>query len=542
MVWNILRPEYWILNRRLRATKPVVLVGSILVIGFVGWLIYDNLIIDILELLNTDEAVTVIASSLPMGLIFLLLIAMLGVGDVLHLLYVAPDMELLLTAPVSYRTIFLVKLLQCSRATLIPALGFGAFLLALGLAREAAASYYLLIVLLILAAMALTAAMIMILVILSARVLPAQKTQSWMPVVFTVAMFVAVLAQQSATEWFLGQAGQIKFLTDALLTPSQLAVVVAGFGGLALATSLVAYWIFDTAFHEGWGRFREVPTRRVHVSPGARRRWGVSQLVRPLPDPLRSFLIKEWLELKRSPRDILALAQPLVLVGAIIVAPLLRKGGGSEMPQPLLFGFMVMLLAGFLGMYPIGTTLMALAQEGHEIALLRTAPTSMSDVLKGKFWGTWIPMVLFWVLVILIVGVGLHFPLWQIGFLMGMAIWGLAGASVATLAIGGIVVKFTAEDLRKRVSVLISYLMIGLNSVFVLLTISTCTWLMIRLFPDSSVVMAIKALAGFGAVGWFFSDSLWIPFSLVGGQVVFWIGMKVLWDAAVRRLEGWEES
>jgi hypothetical protein len=84
--------------------------------------------------------------------------------------------------------------------------------------------------------------------------------------------------------------------------------------------------------------------------------------------------------------------------------------------------------------------------------------------------------------------------------------------------------------------------MIGLNSVFVLLTISTCTWLMVRLFPDSSVVLAIKALASFGAVGWFFSDSPWIPFSLVGGQVVFWIGAKVLWNAAVRRLEGWEES
>ena len=66
MIWKILRPDYWILNRRLRAMNPVVLVASILVIGFVGWLIYDNLVSDVLELLNTDEAVTVIASSLPM--------------------------------------------------------------------------------------------------------------------------------------------------------------------------------------------------------------------------------------------------------------------------------------------------------------------------------------------------------------------------------------------------------------------------------------------------------------------------------------------
>jgi hypothetical protein len=55
-------------------------------------------------------------------------------------------------------------------------------------------------------------------------------------------------------------------------------------------------------------------------------------------------------------------------------------------------------------------------------------------------------------------------------------------------------------------------------------------------------VLAIRVLAGYGAVGWIFSEKLWIPFVLVSGQVVFWVGVKVLWDAAVRRLERWEES
>lgn len=542
MVWKILRPRYWILDRRVRETNRVVIVALILLLGLGGQWAYNNLIRDNLALLNSEQAVTAIASSLPLGLFFLLLFAMLGVGDVMHQLYLASDLELLMVAPVSYRTIFLVKLLQCSRATLMPALGFGAFLLVLGIAREAAVSYYLLVVLLILAAMTMTTAVIMILVILLTRLLPARKTQSWMPVAVALVMFALTLCQQPVTQWFLGQADLITFLTEALLNPGQLGLVAVGLGGLALVTSLVAYRIFDTSFHEGWNRFREVPTRRVPVPLTTRRRWGVSRLVQPLPAPLRCFLVKEWLDLRRNPRGLINLAQPLVLVVTIVLVPVLRSGRGGETLQPLFFGFMLMLLAMLLGTLPIGMSLMTIAEEGRRIALLRSAPISMSDVLKGKFWATWVPMALSWVTVFVIAGVWLQFPLWQIGFLVGIIIWGGTGASVATMAIGGLSVDFTAKELKQRISVVVSYLLMGVNSVFVLWIIATFVWLMVRLFPDSRVVLALQALAGYGAVGWLFSDSLWIPLVLASGQAVFWIGMRVLWDAAVRRLEGWEES
>jgi hypothetical protein len=541
MVWKILRPHYWILDRRVRTTNRVIVIALILLLLLGGQWAYDNLIRDNLALLNSEQAVTAIASSLPLGFFFLLLFAMLGVGDVMHQLYLASDLELLMIAPVPYRTIFLVKLLQCSRATLIPALGFGAFLLALGLARDAAASYYLLAVLLILAAMTLTTAVVMILVILLARLLPAQKTRSWMPATVVLATFVLMLCQQSATQWFLGQAGLIAFLTEALLNPEQLGLVVTGLGGLALVTGLVAYRTFDTSFHEGWNRFREVPTRRAPVSLAVRRPWGVSRWVQPLPAPLRFFLVKEWLELKRNPRGLINLAQPLVLV-VVVLAPFMSGGKGVETLRPLIFWYMLVLLVLFLSTLPTGAPLMAVAQEGRRMALLHSAPISMSDVLKGKFWATWVPIVLSWVLVFLIAGMWLQFPLWQTGFLMGMTIWGLAGASVATVAMGGLKVDFTAEELKQRTSLLTNYLMMGLNLVFVLLTIATFVWLMVRLFPGSRVVLAIQALAGYGVVGWIFSDRLWVPLALVSGQVVFGVGVKVLWDAAVRRLEGWEES
>jgi hypothetical protein len=201
---------------------------------------------------------------------------------------------------------------------------------------------------------------------------------------------------------------------------------------------------------------------------------------------------------------------------------------------------MMMMLALFIGILPIGTSLMAIAQEGRRMALLRVAPISMSAVIKGKFWSTWAPMALSWTVVLIIAGVWLQFPQWQIGSLVGMTILGLTGASAMTTALGGLSVDFTAEELKQRISVGVNYLLMGINSIYMLLTIATFVWLMIRLFSDSLVVVTIQALAGFGAVGWLFSDSMWGPIALLTGQVAFWIGVRVLWDAAVRRLETWE--
>lgn len=540
MVLKILRPQYWILDRQVRNTNRLVVIALILLPMFGGQWLYNNLIRDNLALLRSDQAVTAIASYLPLGLFFFLLFAMLGIGDVMHQLYLASDLELLMIAPVRYRTIFIIKLLQSSRATLIPALGLGAFLFAFGWAWNAAVSYYLLSVLLILAVMTLATAMIMIFIILLARLLPAQKIRSWMPVLVVLTTFALILVQQPATEWFLGQADLITRLMEGLLDPVQLGRVVAGFGALALLISAAASQIFNLAFHEGWNRFREVPTRQAPVSPVTRRPWGVSQLVRSRPTPFRQFLVKEWLELRRNPRGLINLAQPLILVVAMVLLPAIRSGTVRDTLLPLFFVFMMMILALFMGILPIGTSLMAIAHEGRRMALLRVAPISMSDVIKGKLWSTWTPMALSWTVVLIIAGTWLQFPLWQIGFLVGTTILGLAGASVMTTAVGGLSVDFTAEELKQRTSAGVSYLLMGINSIYMLLTIATFVWLMIRLFSDSLVVAAIQALAGFGAVGWLFSDSLWGPIALLTGQFAFWIVVKVLWDAAVRRLETWE--
>ena len=78
MIWKILRPNYWILDRWVRKNRTVVL-ALMLLLPLGGQWVYDNLIRDNLALLSSEQAVTAIASSLPTGLFFLLLFAMLGV-------------------------------------------------------------------------------------------------------------------------------------------------------------------------------------------------------------------------------------------------------------------------------------------------------------------------------------------------------------------------------------------------------------------------------------------------------------------------------
>jgi hypothetical protein len=541
MVWKILRPHYWILDRKVRTTNRYVVLALIVLLGFGGQWVFDNLIRNTFAILSSEQAVTAIASSLPFALSLLLVFAILGVGDMVHQLYLTSDLELLMIAPIPRRTVFLVKVLQCSRTTFIPALAFLGGLLALGLARGATLSYYLLTVLFILAAMLLTTAVVVTLVILLARLLPAQKTRSWMPVALLLATSIVILGQQSATEWFLGQTDLIALLTEALLNPGQLGLLVAGLGGLALVTSLVAYQAFNTSFHEGWNRFQSVPTRAPPRTQAVCRQSAASLMLRQLPQPFRSLMVKEWLALRHDPRGLINLAQPLVLVIMVLV---LFMGGGeaTEALQPLIFWIMLIFLVMFLSVLPSGLPLLSIAQEGRNFALLRSAPISMSDTLKGKFWAAWVPLAVAWVLVFLVAGLLLQFPWWQIGFLAGVTTWGLTGGSGVTMAIGGLKIDFGAEELGRRTPTLPSYLMMGLNLGFVIVTTAGFVWLLVRLLPDSRIVLAIQSLAGYTLVGWLFSDKLWIPLVLVGSQVLFWIGARALWAAAVNRLEGWEAS
>jgi ABC-2 type transport system permease protein len=225
---------------------------------------------------------------------------------------------------------------------------------------------------------------------------------------------------------------------------------------------------------------------------------------------------------------------------AVVSVPLLSSKEASTTLQPLVFWFMLTLLVLFLATLPIGTTMMAVAREGGSIALLRSLPVSMSEVLKGKFWASWLPVAAWWTAVLLVAGLLLRWPWWQLGAVAILVIWATAGASAAATAMGGLTVDFAREELKQRISTTISYLQMALNLLFALLCIGSCLWLIVRLFPEDQTVLVLRTLSQYRFVGWLYSASPWIPLILVGVQGAFWIGVKILWRAAVQRLERWE--
>ncbi len=537
MIWKILRPHFWMLDRRVRQTNRALVIGLIAALAFLLQWLWTNLLRDKLHDLPPEQIVGFIAQFMPMALLLLLMFALLGISDVIHQLYLASDMDLLTVAPIPQLSIFLAKMLQCSRATWIPSLILGAIFFSLGFVQSAALGFFLLIALVLLMGMVLATAATMILVMGLARILPARFARSWLPVAISMAVFVLMFGQQWLAQWFSTQAGFIVFLTEVPENLGQLALFVLGAAGTALLSGFVAYRVFDTAFHEGWDRLREVPVRS---KPTTVRRRGVPRLARLLPQPLRSLLVKEWQELRRDPEGLLNIAIPILLVLGMVLLPIMVSGNARETLQPLLFWFLLMVIAIFGGMLSVGIGMMSVAREGRKMALLRSTPIPMGDMLKAKYWATWIPMASSWLVILIVSGVVLTLPGSQIGVLVGIAIWGMSGASLATLTIGSLKIDFEAEELKQRVPVIVSYLVMALNGVFMLLTIGAGIWLIIRLLPDSSVAFVVRMLSGSSAVGWLISEELWIPIALVGSQVAFWLGMKLLWNAAVRRLESWE--
>ncbi len=539
MTWKILRPRFWILDRRVRETNRFIIFGLIALLAFGGQWVYNSFIRNYLDLLSAEQALSTAVSFLPLGFSLFLLFAGLGIGDVTNQLFLTPDLELLLVAPVPSRAIYAVKLLQCSRATLLPALFLGVFLLVLGLVWQVAVSYYLFIGIILLAAMALTTASIMILVIVLVRFIPPQRLRSWMPVAVILTAIALTLGQQSLTQWLAGEPALNQFLAQALQDPGELAVVAVALAGLALVVTLATYYIFDRAFHEGWDRFREVPTRPPRDATYVAKAPGLARLVKPLRAPLRHLLVKEWLELRRDPRGLFALAQPVALV-VLILFPLLAIGNESGFLSIFSFWYLLGFLTFIMGILPGGISLIAVAREGANIAFLRSTPVSMSDLLWGKFGVTWGPAVLLWSIVLLMAGWWLGLSPWQLGLLIGLVIWELTGASLTALAMGGLTVDFTAEDLKQRISTLANYLTMGLGFLLAMLTTIAGVWLVVHLFPESEAVRVLQPFAGHGAVSWVFSSAPWPPLILLGGQAAYFVGVKVLWDGAVRRLEKWE--
>ncbi len=394
------------------------------------------------------QSISGIGSLLDSIPILILAGAFLGIlltsfGLLLQALYLAGDMDFLLSAPVPIRAVFITKLLQA----ILP--NFGLIVL-LGLpilyGIGAAGRYHLIyypLVLIIMTCLALAAAgLSSLLVMVIVRIFPARRVAE---VLAFLGAVLSILCSQSGqlTNSFDFSKVSDKQLTQGLgfisrlntpLSPLNWAgrgLVDIGEGrwltGIAFIiitiamTSVVFMVSLQTAerlYYTGWasvqvGTRRKKPTRAIH--PAHEKQPSVlSSIRRFIPPTISGIIFKDFLVIRRDLRSMSQVVTPLIF-GIIYAIMLLLTGGEpptgrGEAPTWFMASFRTALTYGnviislFVGWSLLSRlAMMGFSQEGKNYWLLKSAPVGTGQLLTAKFLVAYLPsLALGWVFLIVI--------------------------------------------------------------------------------------------------------------------------------------------
>lgn len=446
-VWKLLRLRVLILfsgfrRARLRRKIGMSVVG-LAILAFLGFIFYlSTLMLRFMRSPVLAEAVGDITPLLQSMPVLLLGGAFLGIlvtsfGVLLQALYLAGDMDFLLSAPLPIRAVFISKLLQAILPNFSLICLFALpVLFGLGISGGYNLLYYPLL-LLVLAALALAAAGLSSLLVMAVvRVFPARRVAEVLGFVGAVFSFALSQSGQFArySDVSPQQAAQAFRVMESLNTPwSPLAWAgrglvdlgegrwLSGFGFLALSLGSAAL-LFGLAlttaerlYYTGWASLQSVArkkktgtARRLSTQPQ-----GVSllamRLARYIPPAVRAVLLKDFYVLSRDLRNLSQLVTPLIL-GVVYALMFLRSGGEpdpgrGEAPiwfmqlarNAMIYGNVAISL--FVGWMLIARLAgMGFSQEGKSYWLLKTAPLSPGQLLAAKFGVAFLPaLALGWV-------------------------------------------------------------------------------------------------------------------------------------------------
>ncbi|HSH02938.1 MAG TPA: hypothetical protein VLL52_10500 [Anaerolineae bacterium] len=536
MIWNIIRPNLWIIKRRLQAlpTPTLPLIPLIPTLGLI-WL-YTQYLLPNRDFL-ANEFVFIFTALLPSSLFLLLLFALLGAGDIISILYLSPDLELLLAAPVPKHTIFLLKLLQCSRAIIFPLLIFTISFLLIGWAQQASLLYYPLIFLLLFAAQILITNIIVALLMLITQFVDATKIRTWMPLLVMVVTVAFMGFQQTAIAQLQTQSNLLQFLFQALQEIPTLFQLTTAITLITVTTTLLNYQLFTLTFYAGWNHWQTVPatTKPTSLTPPPQ-----SPLFQIVPSTFRSFIRKEWLTLRRTPQTLIPIIQPpLMLIGMLLIPLFTVSATFRQTYQSAIFAGFLLMLSFMLG--PLSfNAIIPLATEGPQIDILRASPIPMKTVLRAHFWATYIPIISLWLLGSFIITLILTLSWWQTIFLLFLILWGFTATIHLNLAFAGLTLKFEADEVRKRIPTLLNYPIMLINTLFTFATVCLGFWLLVRLIPNADLVLLLQELTNFRFINWLFSPNPLYPTLLLSSQLLYLFLTYTLWQAAIRRLTAWE--
>jgi ABC-2 type transport system permease protein len=495
-VWKLLRLR-WVLFasgfRRAKLGRKIgtVALGLVIVSALVAAFVLSWLLLRFLrspELVKYIGDASVFLDSIPVLILSAeaAVILVTSFGVLLQALYLAGDMEFLLSTPLPIRAIFITKMSQAILPNFGLILLFGLPLL-YGLGASAGYSFlYYPMVLIVLALLAMAiAGLASLLVMAVVRIFPARRVAEILG--FLVAL-ISIICSQSGNLVRFGDVSQ-QLATQALNMASRLnspwsplswigrGLVDVGEGrwlsggGLVLLTIVLTGGIFalslataEKLYFSGWARVQVSVRKKRTARPTIRARSQDGPLARlvaqTVPAAVRGIMFKDFLMLRRDLRSMSQLVTPLVL-GALYAFMLISRGGQApagreEAPPFVMDALNNMMIYGnvgislFVGWSLLGRlAAMGFSLEGKQYWLLKSAPVSTARLLTAKFLVAYLPtLALGWVFLV-VISLLQQSTLATLIFSLVVVLLTLAGLAGVNLAFGVVGANFEWEDPRK---------------------------------------------------------------------------------------------
>ena len=487
-------------GRKIGTIALVVLVLAFAGLStFLSWLLLGFLRSPALSK-YTGLAVTPFLQAMPVLVLTALFLGILftSFGVLLQALYLAGDMDFLLTSPVPVRAVFIAKLLQA----VLPNFGLIALfglpvLFGLGLSGNYNLVYYPLVLLIMIMLALAAAGLSALLVMLVVRVFPARRVAEVLGFVGAILGFgcsqigniyngfghdVNVSGAQASnlftllvrinTPWFpLNWAGQglVALGEGRWLTALLLIVLTLGLSSVAFLVSLstAEHW-----YYSGWARMQVVTHRkkpRPASMPGNSSRMAASAAVPAfslrglLPAPVWGIFWKDMLLLRRDLRNLSQLISPLIF--GVIYSLMFFRGGGSPFSGQgqssdwfltsinalLPYGNVGMAL--FVGWWLLGRLSgMAFSSEGRNYWVLKSSPVRAGNLLTAKFLVAYLPALVLGIFFLAGISLVQKIPLGGFLYSLLAVVMCLAGMNGIQLSFGVLGANFKWEDPRKMTS------------------------------------------------------------------------------------------
>ncbi len=405
----------------------------------------------------------------------------------LQALYLARDMDFLVSAPIPMRAVFVTKLLEAILPNFILVLVFALpILISIGVGRGYHFTYYPLL-LVVVAFLSLAAAGIASLLVMAVvRIAPAKRVAE---VLTFLGAFLIILLSQSfnlmgsklenlSADQIAASADVVTKLNDPWLPlvwgGRSLVDIGAGnwisgaiFLSLTLVLSGAIFWIAlgtaEKLYYSGWSSLQVGTTRKKNhraISNGEINGASLNLFRRLLPSQVGAIVIKDF---KLIQRDLTNLSQVIgaLVMGVVFGVMLLRTGSeppGGQGDAPA--QFMTILRSGMVyGSMVIGLfvgwamlsrlALVAFSMEGNAYWILKTAPVQAGKLITAKFLMAYFPaLILGWFYLIFIAMLQKP-PLATILYGLPSIALILAGLCGINLALGVRGVNLTWTDPRK---------------------------------------------------------------------------------------------